>query len=149
MTTNLICCKYAPIIKVIYEDMEKIANKILSEDGITLSQAQFLVYLLHSDDSVCSLKELEKQFHVSQATTAGITSRLEAKGFIEIFKNKEDKRSKKARLTERGSSVAKGSVESLDGMEDYFFSCLSIEEKEQLHSMLKKVYDHLFEGETK
>lgn len=131
--------RYAPLIKVINESIEKKANHALNKYGITNVQMQVLMLLYDSADGSCSLKELERFFHVAQSTAAGVVSRLEAKKLVEGFPNPKDKRTKMIRLTEKGREVCPKVENSLTATDIWLTSELTDVEKQDFLRILQKV----------
>lgn len=129
----------APLIKMINESIEKKMNHELKHYGITCSQLRVLMLLYQSDEGVYSLKELEKQFHISQQAVAGIVKRLESKRLVVGFTDTEDKRIKKIRLTEKGRKLGNDAKHKMNEYENNVSNCLNREEQKQLTGLLKKV----------
>lgn len=131
--------RYAPLIKMISENIEKKANSALQKYGITNVQMQVLMVLYSSGEESCSLKELEKVFRVAQSTIAGIVSRLESKGFVEGFPNLRDKRTKMIRLTQKGKEICPKVEHSLAATDIWLTSELTDAEKRDFLRILQKV----------
>lgn len=131
--------RYAPLIKVINESIEKKANNALQRYGITNVQMQVLMLLYNSVDGSCSLKELERTFHVAQSTAAGVVSRLEAKKLVEGFPNPKDKRTKMIRLTEKGREICPKVENNLAATDVWLTSDLTDVEKQDFLRLLQKV----------
>ena len=66
----------------------------LSQMELTASQGCAMGFL-HRQKSPPMAKEMEEALHLSHASTAGILSRLEKKGFIEFRSDEKDKRCKR------------------------------------------------------
>lgn len=134
--------RVAPQIKCLSERIEREVNSDLARHGITLSQMRVLVTLYYSQRGVYSLKELEGIFHFSQQTIAGIVFRLEKKGLLERAVDKQDRRVKKVRITERGSALAEKAQHEVMERERRLLECLSEEEQEIFKQLLLKVNEH-------
>lgn len=131
------------LIKRIGDVFETNANKNLQENGITLSQMKMLVVLYHTADGSAMLKELEQHFGSSQATIAGIASRLERKGLVESYIDASDRRIKHVRLSEAGKQLCCRSKSSMEAGEAWLLAALEPQEQQELQRLLQKVYDHL------
>ncbi len=66
----------------------------LAQMDLTASQGCAMGFLNHRDSPPMA-KEMEDALHLSHASTAGILSRLEKKGFIEFRPDENDKRCKR------------------------------------------------------
>lgn len=130
-----------PIVKLLSEIIEKKANGELKKYNITIGQVRVLGILYYSQHQECSLKELEKIFHTSQATIAGIVSRLEDKKLIIGFSDAQDKRVKKVKLTKEGEMLASEAQLKVNDMEKWLTSKLAEDERAELIRLLYKVYD--------
>lgn len=130
-----------PIVKLLSEIIEKKANGELKKYNITIGQVRVLGTLYYSQHQECSLKELEKIFRTSQATIAGIVSRLEDKKLIIGFSDAQDKRIKKVKLTKEGEMLASEAQLKVNDMEKWLTSKLAKDEREELIRLLYKVYD--------
>ncbi len=132
---------YGWFIKRIDNALEKEANCNLQALNLTMQQNRVLILLAHAEEHTLSLKALEERFGAAQSTVAGLVSRLEKKGLIEALTDPTDKRVKLARLTEEGVKLHAQSRQRVIESEERLTSLLSPEEKEQLLSCLKKVYE--------
>lgn len=130
-----------PMVKLLSEIIEKKANGELKKYDITIGQVRVLAILYYSEQKECSLKELERIFHTSQATIAGIVSRLENKKFLVGVSDVQDRRIKKVRLTKAGEDLAKNAQVKVNDMEKWLTSNLEKEEREELIRLLYKMYD--------
>lgn len=137
----------AILIKIIDEAIEKRANRILRQYNLTFSQARILVCLSSEEEEGHSLKELEKLFHVAQQTVAGTVSRLESKGLVTAFSERDDKRIKKVRLTEEGRKVIKRVGREISELEAWLETEFDGDEKENIRCLLQKLY-HKVEQST-
>lgn len=133
----------ALLIKIINEAFEKRANRILRQYNLTFSQARILICLSLEGDEGHSLKELEKLFHVAQQTVAGTVSRLEEKGLVTAFSEKNDKRIKNVRLTESGKHAIKQVGRELRELEDWLEAGLDLGERSDIKGLLQKLYERV------
>ena len=132
---------YGWFIKRIDNALEKEANQNLQALNLTMQQNRVLILLAHSEKHTLSLKALEEQFGAAQSTVAGLVSRLEKKGLIEAVTDPSDRRVKLARLTTEGVKLHAQSHQKVVDSEARLTALLSAEEKEQLLTCLKKVYE--------
>ena len=128
-------------IKKINDLLQKRADETMKELDVTFTQHHVLVYLVHCENHTSSLKSIEKDFKVSQATMAGIVVRLEEKGMINSYTLSSDKRVKMVSLTDKGLAVCQKSRELCMKSEDRIRSIYSEEEM----ANFTKYLDHLYE----
>lgn len=133
----------ALLIKIINEAFEKRANRILRQYNLTFSQARILICLSREGDEGHSLKELEKLFHVTQQTVAGTVSRLEEKGLVTAFAEKNDKRIKNVRLTEDGKHVIRHISREIRELEEWLEKGFDQAEKLNIRRLLQKLYERV------
>jgi DNA-binding MarR family transcriptional regulator len=125
------------LLKQINDTLAAEANNELRSNGMTISQIRFIGYMYESGEERTAMKELEKQFQVSQPTVAGIVSRMEKKGLVRILQNPEDARAKDVTLTALGKSVYEAGGKHKEKMEKSLVSGLSGQEIRELKRMLK------------
>ena len=136
MEKNYECGK---LIKQIHDELEKQANSALASQNLTLTQMRVLIELESAQERQLTLKELEALLHVAQSTMAGIVLRLEQKGYVESFVDKNDRRVKRAAITESGLGCCANARSHIVDMETNLLSGLTMEEKELFSSLLRKI----------
>ena len=127
------------LLKQIHDIMEKNANNVLREQDLTISQSGVLVLLDEKEGKMASFKALEKDFGVSQPTMAGILNRLEQKNLIEVLTDSEDKRIRKAHLTQKGEDKCKEGYKHMSSAEEQLLKSLTDDEKKEFNRLLLKV----------
>ena len=133
---------FAHDLKVLSDLIEKKANSVLAKFGITISQARVLIYLLNINRQI-SLKELEKQFNVSQATMQGVISRMEKKGFLCTVYLPSNRKQKLVVLTEYGAQLAEEMLQSISAVNNSLVNSLTAEEQKEFVRMLGKIKESL------
>ena len=86
------------LIHQINNALGKSLNNQLRKQGLTFSQMNVLLTLVSVPEKKLSFKKLEKELALAQSTTAGLISRLEQKGLVSVYGDKDDKRMKKNKL---------------------------------------------------
>ena len=127
------------LLKQIHDIMEKNANNVLREQDLTISQSGVLVLLDEKEGKMASFKELEKDFGVSQPTMVGILNRLVQKDLVEILTDSEDKRIRKAHLTQKGADKCKEGYKHMNSAEEQLLKSLTNNEKKEFNRLLLKV----------
>ena len=136
MSKNYSC---GTLLKQIHDIMEKNANNVLREQELTISQSGVLVLLDEKEGKTASFKELEKEFGVSQPTMVGILNRLVQKDFVEVLTDSEDKRIRKAHLTQKGADKCKEGYKHMNSAEEQLLKSLTDDEKIEFNRLLLKV----------
>ena len=131
------------LLKQINDFMEKNANRALKEQDITISQSGVLVLLDKKAEKMATFKELEKSFGVSQPTMVGIINRLEHKELVDILADSDDKRIRRAQLTQKGADKCRGGYKHMKAAEDLLLSSLTTEEKKEFLRLLVKIKDSM------
>ncbi len=127
------------LLKQIHDIMEKNANNVLREQGLTISQSGVLILLDEKKGKTATFKELEKDFGVSQPTMVGILNRLVQKDFVEVLTDSEDKRIRKAHLTQKGADKCKEGYKHMNSAEEQLLKSLTDDEKKEFNRLLLKV----------
>ncbi len=131
------------LIKQISDHIAKDANNALRSDDLTLSQLRCMEYMYHRVNDKIPLKDIEAHFQIAQSTVAGIMSRLDKKGLIQMEVSESNARAKNVCLTDKGISVFQRAEQRKDKTEDVLLMPLSQAERRQFYELLKKVNDGL------
>lgn len=131
------------LLKQINDIMEKNANNALRGQDLTISQSGVLVLLDEKEEKTATFKELEKEFGVSQPTMVGLLSRLEQKHLVEILADPDDKRIRRARLTQKGEEKCKEGYKHMRSAEELLLGDLTAEEKSEFINLLLKIRNSL------
>lgn len=109
-----------------------------------LNQSAFnmLLFLYQSPDYKLTLKKLEYELQQSQSGINEISLQLERLGYIERYKDPEDKRRLMAKLTPEGISFSREREEKFKIEENYLLTGISEGEKEIYIKVAKKIYEN-------
>ena len=120
-------------------------DRELERVGLTATQVQVLLHILHNDASVHELtaKELEERFRVSNPTMSGILKRLEKKELIERIPGSSDKRNKQIRIKGDVPALCRIIRERIEKEEKTLFLNFSEEEMQRLLQLLTKLLYNL------
>ena len=129
------------LIKQINSELEKNANNMLRNDGLTVSQISVLMELDESIEKQMELKELEEVLHIAKPTVVGIVKRLEDKGFVISTRSIQDKRIRIIQLTPLGEKCCRRAKERMQQAEMTLTSSLTETERRILITLLQKVRD--------
>lgn len=128
------------LIRQINNALEKRVNSQLKAKDLTLSQMTALIEILNAPAKKLTFKELEKRLSLAQSTTAGLISRLEQKKLVSVSGDADDKRIKYVEITSLGIKFCNEARLEMEHTEKILLEGLSAVEKENLLSMLEKVY---------
>ena len=130
-------------LKLIYDCIHRHANNDMQEMDLTFSQHHVIMCLAHREGHTAELKELEREFRVSQPTMAGIVQRLEAKGYVEPLAHPTDRRIKMIRLTAEGLELGERSHRKMLQRQQEMMENFTPEELETLDRLLDRVYHNM------
>ena len=126
-------------LKLMSSGFEAAANRELSALGLTAAQAQLLIILNSSNDTLRLQKSLAAELGASQACVTGIISRLGEQGFVRLSRDGEDRRNRLISLTPKGEDICQKAHEALVRACRDYFSPLTDEELGQLSAIVKKL----------
>lgn len=106
-------------------------------------QSHVLLKLQDAPDQRMTFKEIEKDLHVAQSTTAGLLRRLQEKNLIDCCDDPKDKRIKIACLSQKGESHCAQVRHNIAQAYRLMVSGLTQEEIDTLADLLSKVYSNL------
>lgn len=112
-------------------------TEALEEVGLTAAQGHMLGYLSHESTPPVP-RDVETAFQLSHATVAGLLSRLEQKGFIEMRTDLADRRCRRILLTPKANEFNQRVHQILDENERQMVQGFSEEEKERFASYLQR-----------
>ncbi|MCD7828935.1 MAG: MarR family transcriptional regulator [Clostridiales bacterium] len=131
------------LLKRIEESLKKRADQNLCTIDLTTAQSHILRVLGFQEGETCTLKDLERFFHLAQSTVAGTVSRLEKKGLVEALPDESDRRVKVVRLTELGRERNRLSWEMIQNTERQMLVGMTEEEQQELNRLLRMVYENI------
>lgn len=128
--------------KFILTLIDQLMNRELNELGLTSAQGNVMGYLTHTSEAPCA-RDLEGFFQLSHPTVSGLLSRMEAKGFIEIRPDPDDRRVKRIYPLEKGMSCSKRIEECVQDIETQLVYGFSDEEKAVFLDLLQRAANNL------
>lgn len=131
------------ILKRIHHKMEQKGNFLLKEEGLTMVQAHAILFLVHCENHCSSMKELEKDLCIAQSTVAGLVSRMEKGGFLEIYPDLEDKRVKNVKLTEKAEESGQRILERVMETDGRVLEAFTPVEQTMFVQLLEKLENSL------
>jgi DNA-binding MarR family transcriptional regulator len=130
--------------KVMDLRMEHSLNTQLQKLDLTSAQGHIIGYLTHAKEPPCA-RDLEKFFRLSHPTVSGLLSRMEAKGFIEIRPDPEDRRMKRIVLQEKGIACSRQIERCIRENNQRMIRGFSPEEEALFRSLLKRAVDNMID----
>ena len=116
----------------------------LTESDVTPAQVRVLHYLYHHDNQV-SQSDITAYLKVKPSTANGILNRMEEKELLRRSISDTDARKRWITLTEKGVARQEHCRQAFMETEALLVQGLSEQEKEQLYSLLLRVYANLEE----
>lgn len=124
--------------------MEQIMNREMTKLDLTAAQSHIIGYLTHRKDVPCA-RDLEEFFRLSHPTVSGLLSRMEAKGFIEMRPDPEDRRIKRIYPLEKGLACSMRIKQLIDENERLIVEGFTPEEQALFADFLQRAVDNLGE----
>ena len=128
--------------KVMQIRMDHQLNRKLQELDLTSSQGHIIGYLSHRKEAPCA-RDLEQFFGLSHPTVSGLVSRMEAKGFIEVRPDEEDRRVKRLFLLEKGVACSRQIQQCIEENERQMIQGFTPEETELFRSLLHRAVKNM------
>ena len=130
--------------KVMQIRIEHLMNMQMQQMDLTSAQGHIIGYLTHAKEPPCA-RDLEKFFRLSHPTVSGLLSRMEAKGFIEIRPDPEDRRMKRIVLQEKGIACSRQIERCIRENNQRMIRGFSPEEEALFRSLLKRAVDNMID----
>src|SRR5690554_2280981 len=125
----------------ISREVIKLYKPLLEPFGITYTQ--YITMMVIWEEEKINFKELGNRLHLDSGTLTPVLKKLESKGFIIKYRNKDDDRVVTVELTDKGRELKEKAVE----VPYKIYSCYN-GDKETL-MMLKKLLDELLNSSEK
>ncbi len=135
------------LIKHLNEQIEKEANQLLKQHGLTIAQMRIIEHLYLHQEKPVTQKELETCLSIAHPTTVGTLRRLEDKGMITTCLIREGKMSKTVCLTKMGEEAYVSGKVTASEIESKMQRVLTEEERKNLPDILIRLRKSLAEGE--
>ena len=136
------------LMKMVSDRADTIFAQRVGKLRVTAPQCRLLMYLDSRGGEAVSQRELEHYLGVSHTTVKGLLQRLEEKGYVRTAFDSEDKRVKHAYLTEAFRRLQAETRQSLQDFEETLTAGFSVEETDQLRSMLERIYQNTLTPES-
>ena len=124
-------------ISILYRRFQVYINNELKDLDITSSEYIFLIKLYENGE--LNQEELSSIYYIGKAATARSLKRLEKKGYIERFKDKEDKRSYKLCVTQKALLVKTRIYKTLESWDKIISINITTDELKEVSLLLKEM----------
>jgi DNA-binding MarR family transcriptional regulator len=124
-------------ISCIYRNFHKYLHEQLKEFNLGSGQFHFLM-MLYKKDGV-NQETLAEKLNIDKATSARAIKKLEEQGFVIRKKDSNDRRNYTIYLTEKAQRLKPKIRNVLSNWTDILLYDISIEEQQQLFSLLEKI----------
>lgn len=132
-------------IKLIHNIMIANLDTGLKRFDVTFSQME-LLHLLKSCGGTMQQKQIEAIYGVKHTSVIGILQRMEKKGYLKVSVDSQDRRRRIVTLTENAIDFFEEAERRRMEMELKLTNALSLEERETLLVLLRKLYKNLLKG---
>jgi len=136
------------ILKRIFHEMKKNADRNMKDFELTMSQFMILDYIGSFPPGQASQRDIEHHFKLKHPTVSGILKRLERNGFVTFAVNEDDRRIKDVALTGKIKTVKERICVSKDQIDEKMVTGLSEEEVEVLKALLNRVLNNITDMEV-
>ena len=133
---------YGHYVRILHWCTDQQVTNALTEMDLTASQGPILGYIAHRETPPCP-RDIEEEFHLSHPTVSGLLSRLEKKGFLEVFPDEHDRRCKRLRLLPRGKASMETIHRTILENESRMVAGFTEEEKEQFFTLLGRAIHNM------
>lgn len=112
-------------------------------DELDLTYTQYITMMVLWEKKQMNVKEIGKCLYLDSGTLTPLLKKLEAKGYIERHRSKEDERNLLIKITKDGEALKEKAMEVPSKMA----KCLELNEKDakELYSLLYKMLDKFHE----
>ena len=138
-----------PRVRVLTQLISQYVDRRFLDLDLTCTQAFVLRYLSEHADEPVYPKDIEKRFHLTHPTVSGILQRLEAKEYITISTDRNDRRCKSLRLTDKALQCNREVRLLFAALENTLTDGMSEAEKSQLLRLLDQAAENLRKVEPK
>lgn len=128
--------------KTLELSLEGRMNRQLQELDLTSAQGHIIGYLAHTEHLPCA-RDLEQFFSLSHPTVSGLISRMEAKGFVAVTPDPDDRRVKRIRLLEKGMACSRRIEASVRDNEETIVQGFTQEERALFADFLQRAIRNL------
>lgn len=136
-----------PLILISEKILARISVLLEGKYSISTSELDVLSSLHSCIDEKHTLSptKLYERLFFSSGGMTKVLKKLEIKGFIKRLDNKEDRRSKLVRLTNRGKEIVEKSLRDVIALEEEMFGHVDAKDREALSKLLFKTFDGIKE----
>lgn len=125
-----------------------VRSRLRTEFSTTLPRFDLLAALDRQPDGA-TMSELSQYLLVSNGNITGLVARLEVEGLVERTRSKQDRRTSRVRLTERGARAFQEMADVHAGWIDDMLSGLSPSEIDLLLGLLGRLKESLSDAQAK
>ncbi|MGF7058519.1 MarR family winged helix-turn-helix transcriptional regulator [Brassicibacter mesophilus] len=122
-------------ISILYRQFQVYINNQLKDLNITSSEYIFLIKLYENKE--LNQEELSSMYYIDKALTARSLKSLEGKGYIERFKDEDDKRSYKVCVTQKALLIKERIDEALKSWDKIISIDISNDKIKEVSELLK------------
>lgn len=126
-------------MSIVADLVDKIRDKFYKNFNITRIQVKALYCLYLADGEGFTLSELSEKLNITRPSVTALVDRMASAGLVERFSNKEDRRSIKAIITNRGKEIMDNVIPNDKIFRLSVLDFLTEEEKQLLNKLIMKI----------
>ncbi len=135
--------KICKSFKFLSAGLDKLANKMLKEKDLSVTQGIVLVWLEESKTGALPIKTIEKRFGTAQSTTLGVVNRLEQKHLVTSHVNEQH--IKIVTLTDAGRALVPSAKDCFVQADSSVFEGFTLGERALFVELLQKAEKNLLQ----
>ena len=128
---------YGHLVRSLHWCTDQAMTSALEQMELTAAQGHIMGYLNHCEEPPCP-RDVEERFQLSHPTVSGILSRLEQKGFVELYPDAKDRRCKRIRVLPKGVECHQRIHEIIAANEERLVMDFTEAEREQFRQLLTR-----------
>jgi len=128
---------YGHLVRILHWCTDQVMTSALEAQELTAAQGHIMGYLSRQEQPPCP-RDIEEAFHLSHPTVSGLLSRLEQKGFIQLYTDPNDRRCKRIQLLSKGLQCRDTMHQIIRENEERMVQDFTPEEKEQFAALLQR-----------
>ena len=133
---------YGHLVRILHWCTDQVMTSALEAQELTAAQGHIMGYLSRQEQTPCP-RDIEEAFHLSHPTVSGLLSRLEQKGFIQLYTDPNDRRCKRVYVLPKGHQCTEMMHQTIRNNEEQLVQGFTEEEKALFEQLLTRAIDNM------
>ena len=129
--------RWETLLDQITSRLDRVLGRAVESTGLSTTQCRALLFLLDSEEATMSM--LSRGLAISLSAATGIVDRLIKKELVDRYRDTNDRRVVRVRLTENGSEVAQKARDELRRYTVGAFEALNEPDRNRLMSLMETI----------